>query len=168
MVAGARRGESLLLERRELTLGRDAKAQLRFTERGLSRRHAKLIVAGDGLVSVLDLDSTNGTFVNGSRVGLAVLREGDLLQLGPEVVLRLAYEEAPPSRAPEPLPLSPRQLEVARLVATGMTSVEIAASLGLSPRTVTSHLDHIYDRLGIGSRAALTRALAMAGALPEQ
>lgn len=169
VVAGRRRGEAFVLDRRESTIGRDASAVLRFEDRGMSRLHAKLLLASDGLLSILDLDSTNGTFVNGTRVGLCVLREGDQIQLGPEVVLQLAHEEAPTAaRQPDALPLSPRQLEVARLVATGMTNTEIAAELGLSPRTVTSHLDHIYARLGIGSRAALTRALALAGELVSE
>lgn len=61
------------------------------------------------------------------------------------------------------LPLSARQLEVSRLVANGLTNAAIAEALGISPRTVTSHLDHIYGRLGIGSRAALTRWIVERG-----
>jgi DNA-binding NarL/FixJ family response regulator len=63
----------------------------------------------------------------------------------------------------EDLPLSARQIEVSRLVATGLTNAAIAEQLGISPRTVTSHLDHIYGRLGIGSRAALTRWIVERG-----
>jgi DNA-binding CsgD family transcriptional regulator len=169
VIAGKRRGEAFVLDRRESTIGRDESATLRFEDRGLSRLHAKLLLASGGLISILDLDSTNGTFVNGTRVGLSAVREGDQIQLGPEVVLQLALEDVPTAaRQREPLPLSPRQLEVARLVATGMTNTEIAEKLGLSPRTVASHLDHIYARLGISSRAALTRALALAGELATE
>lgn len=64
---------------------------------------------------------------------------------------------------PADLPLSARQLEVSRLVANGMTNAAIAEALGISLRTVTSHLDHIYGRLGIGSRAALTRWIVERG-----
>jgi ATP/maltotriose-dependent transcriptional regulator MalT len=52
-------------------------------------------------------------------------------------------------------PLSGRELEVARLVAEGLTNAEIASRLVLSTRTIESHLDHIYARLGISTRAAL-------------
>jgi len=65
----------------------------------------------------------------------------------------------------EELLLSARQIEVGRLVATGMTNAAIAEQLGISHRTVTSHLDHIYGRLGIGSRASLTRWIVERGLL---
>lgn len=51
--------------------------------------------------------------------------------------------------------LTPRQLEVADLVAEGLTNAEIGEQLFISVRTVHSHLDHIYTRLGLNSRAAL-------------
>ena len=56
-----------------------------------------------------------------------------------------------------PLPLTPRETEVATLVSQGLTSAAIAETLFVSLRTVTSHLEHIYTKLGVGSRAALTR-----------
>jgi len=61
----------------------------------------------------------------------------------------------PAPALPTTYELTPRQLEIAELVAAGMSNAEIAEQLYLSVRTVTSHLDHIYTRLGIGSRAAL-------------
>ncbi|MGH3743932.1 MAG: LuxR C-terminal-related transcriptional regulator, partial [Mycobacteriales bacterium] len=63
--------------------------------------------------------------------------------------------------------LSPRELEVARLVATGLSNAAVATQLYVSPRTVTTHLDRIYARLGLTSRVALTRYLADSGLLDE-
>ncbi len=57
------------------------------------------------------------------------------------------------------LPLSPRELEVARLVASGMTNAEIGKQLHISPATVGRHLSNVYERLGIHSRAALAARL---------
>jgi DNA-binding NarL/FixJ family response regulator len=52
--------------------------------------------------------------------------------------------------------LSPRELEVIRLVAAGSTNREIAAALVISEHTVARHLQNIYAKLGISSRAAAT------------
>jgi class 3 adenylate cyclase len=53
-------------------------------------------------------------------------------------------------------PLSAREREVVRLVATGKTNRDIAAELVLSERTVAHHLDNIFNKLGVSSRAAAT------------
>jgi DNA-binding CsgD family transcriptional regulator len=61
------------------------------------------------------------------------------------------------------LGLSPRQSEVLALVAGGRDNRQVAAVLGVSHRTVQKHLEHIYDRLGVRTRAAATaRAVAAA------
>jgi DNA-binding NarL/FixJ family response regulator len=74
---------------------------------------------------------------------------------------RLGVQSPPPRRpARRDGSLSRRELEVALLVADGLTNAEIAERLTVSVRTVTSHLDHIYTRLGINSRVALARHVA--------
>ena len=50
--------------------------------------------------------------------------------------------------------LTPRELEVLRLVARGMSDKEIATNLGLSAHTVHRHLSNILTRLNVPSRAA--------------
>ena len=52
--------------------------------------------------------------------------------------------------------LTPREHEVARWVCEGKSNAEIAAILGISPRTVHKHLEHIFERVGVESRVALT------------
>jgi DNA-binding NarL/FixJ family response regulator len=75
------------------------------------------------------------------------------------VVLRLRFvgddADAPVSPALEEL--SDRELEVAQLVAEGLTNGEIGDRLSISAGTVGRHLANIYKRLDIHSRAALTR-----------
>ena len=57
------------------------------------------------------------------------------------------------------LGLSQREAEVLRLVARGKTDAEIAEALVVSPRTVHKHLEHVYEKLGVGTRtAAVSRA----------
>jgi DNA-binding CsgD family transcriptional regulator len=65
-------------------------------------------------------------------------------------------------RSDEGVRLTPQELQVAQLVATGASTKTVAAQLYLSPRTVDSHLRQIFTKLGISSRAAL-RDVDLAG-----
>lgn len=58
----------------------------------------------------------------------------------------------------EPL-LSPRESEIARLVAKGLPNKTIAAILDISPWTVATHLKRIFAKLGVRSRAAMVSVL---------
>jgi DNA-binding CsgD family transcriptional regulator len=63
-------------------------------------------------------------------------------------------------------PLTAREFEVARLVAEGMTNVEIAGRLAIAPKTASAHLEHILAKLGVSRRAEIA-AWAAAVARPE-
>lgn len=59
-------------------------------------------------------------------------------------------------------PLTPRQLQLLRLVAEGLTNRQVARQLSLAEGTVRRHLENIYCRLGVTSRTAAVRHLATA------
>jgi DNA-binding CsgD family transcriptional regulator len=59
--------------------------------------------------------------------------------------------------------LTDRELQVLELAARGRTNRAIASTVGVSPRTVAKHLEHIYRKLGVTSRAAAVYATAAAG-----
>jgi DNA-binding CsgD family transcriptional regulator len=52
-------------------------------------------------------------------------------------------------------PLTAREFEVARLIATGLTNAEIAAELSVSRRTVSSHVEHVLAKLGAARRTEI-------------
>jgi DNA-binding NarL/FixJ family response regulator len=53
--------------------------------------------------------------------------------------------------------LTAREVEVLRLVASGLTDSRVAAQLSVSPRTVQAHVRSIYAKLGVTTRSAVTR-----------
>jgi predicted ATPase/DNA-binding CsgD family transcriptional regulator len=67
---------------------------------------------------------------------------------------------SPPSAMTATTPLSKRELEVARLVAAGLSNKEIGSRLFLSERTVETHVSKILNRLGIGSRVEIASWVA--------
>lgn len=117
------------------------------------------------------------------RVSPAALREGRLagragligsgteiwVDSAQELIDLLLLQEDPGSGSPRPRPdtdiavpdevlvafaLSPRQVEILRHLSQGKSNAEIGAALELSERTVKKHLEHIYGKLGVGSRSA--------------
>ena len=67
-------------------LGRGSDADLRIDDPGISRRHAEIVLRGDG-ATIRDLGSTNGTYVDGTRIEQAPLHEGTVLRLGSTTVV---------------------------------------------------------------------------------
>ena len=63
------------------TMGRSPGAEFVVDAAMVSRLHCRL-TAGATELQVIDLESTNGTFVNGQRVTQAILKEGDILGVG--------------------------------------------------------------------------------------
>lgn len=147
-------------------LGRTEDADVRLDVDGVSRRHARITRVGPAL-NLVDLGSKNGTFINGERVDVAALHHGDRIQLGPVTLhFRLDEPGTPSVRRPTSLGLTPREQEVAAHVAQGMTNADIAKALGITRRTVATHLERIYERLGIHSRAALATLVGQAPTEP--
>jgi DNA-binding NarL/FixJ family response regulator len=71
------------------------------------------------------------------------------------------------SRPAPPGGLSPRELEVAELVAIGLTNKEIGQRLFRAERTVDNHVQHIFNKLGFNSRAQIAAWVATHGLLKK-
>jgi len=87
VMAGRDIGKVFYFDEEGQTIGRDEEVQIPLTDRLISRRHAQVYrqkaEEGDGIHHlIVDLHSTNGTFVNGERISKAFLQEGDKIQVG--------------------------------------------------------------------------------------
>ena len=87
-------------------------------------------------------------------------RSARLLQRAANLARFTEDAQTPALVMPDELsPLTAREREIASLAATGLSSDAIARRLFVSVRTVDNHMQHVYQKLGIGSRAELTEAM---------
>jgi predicted component of type VI protein secretion system len=99
-------------QRREIPLpapttviGRRPDCNLQIPAKDVSRLHCQIAIEGSA-VTLKDLGSTNGTYVNGERVEEAVLRPGDKVRVGP-VVFTVQIDGQPAVIEPEPAAAAP-------------------------------------------------------------
>jgi HD-GYP domain-containing protein (c-di-GMP phosphodiesterase class II) len=128
----------------------DAAEQLAFGARLLAaadafhamtevRPHRPALAASDAASNLLDE-------VDAGRLG----------RLEVDAVLEAAGEASRPARLPRPAGLTEREVDVLRLIARGHANKDVAATLGISPKTVGHHVEHIYAKAGVSTRAGAT------------
>ncbi|NNN02496.1 MAG: FHA domain-containing protein [Acidimicrobiaceae bacterium] len=82
IVTGPQSVEHFALDQVEMTVGRDEHLPLVLDDVSVSRRHAIFTKTASGRVTLRDLNSLNGTYVNGVRVDEVVLHSADEVQVG--------------------------------------------------------------------------------------
>jgi pSer/pThr/pTyr-binding forkhead associated (FHA) protein len=163
-------------------VGRGGEADLQLDHESVSRRHAAFH-GEDGALAVEDLQSRNGTFVNGQPIaGRVRIVVGDRISLGScelELMRASTVERFTPERATEPIDpnallagstsvlasLSPREREVFALLAQGVAQRQIATHFGVSVKTIETYRTRIGQKLGLRTRADLVRCALEAGVL---
>jgi diguanylate cyclase (GGDEF)-like protein len=94
VLAGSTVGEMFKLPSGEATIGRGKRSEIELFDEGVSRAHARILSSGEH-VWIEDLDSRNGTFVNGDKVGKKVkLADGDKIQVGRTTILKFTYHDS--------------------------------------------------------------------------
>jgi len=151
-------------------LGRSSQYDVVLPHPSVSRKHAQIDADPNGL-TVRDLDSRNGTFIDGDRVRHAPLSVGQTLRLGDLSFLLTAGDlgmeseietqgerDAGVAPAEDPIldQLSSAQHRVLQLILTeGLSDKKIASRLHISPNTVHNHLSEIYRIFNVHSRSEL-------------
>jgi HD-GYP domain-containing protein (c-di-GMP phosphodiesterase class II) len=99
----------------------------------------------------------------------AAVREGKLCPEAVEAVLTVAGQPARRDTTERLAGLTPREIEVLRLIAGGLTAKEAARKLEIAPKTADNHIQNLYSKIGVTTRAgaalyALERGLIQQGA----
>jgi signal transduction histidine kinase len=98
-------------------LGRDANNDIQLHDTEVSRRHAEIRLDElDDSFVLVDLDSSNGTYVNNRRVGQQALRNGDRVQLGRTLMIFTGQEDGTIEDVLEHVDISSRPPEASRIV----------------------------------------------------
>ncbi|PJF43036.1 MAG: hypothetical protein CUN50_01935 [Candidatus Thermofonsia Clade 1 bacterium] len=94
--------QSWVIERTPLVIGREADCDIILNDPKISRQHVRLTQTADGRFQVEDLESRNGTWVNGMRLkGSRLLEDGDELDLARMVTIVFVASEITEPLAPE-------------------------------------------------------------------
>ena len=100
-IAGKYKGREIVLsEGQEIIVGRVGEVDVVLAEDMVSRRHARIAVEG-GQLLIEDFESTNGTFVNGEKIRKEILKEGDRILIGTNI-LKVIHETSGGAQAHEP------------------------------------------------------------------
>ncbi len=86
-------GKMVKLDKGELVMGRSPDVQLSVEDDGISRKHCKISMAPNGQFQLVDLGSTNGTYLNGIQVNVATLQDGDKIQIGANTVVKFSIQD---------------------------------------------------------------------------
>lgn len=156
LIAALRTRGQLLYQTGELSAAANSLAQSEEIAVRCRARYSRALT----LLSRIQVELELGHYVP-VRGMFATSREliADLHAVKASTLLNELEKQFKELAAPDRIPggLTNRELEVLRLVASGMTDAEVAAELGISPRTVSNHLASTYSKLGVSSRAAATR-----------
>src|SRR5262245_11402547 len=94
--------EYALTDSGEMLVGRSGDVQIVLSEDMVSRRHARIAYDGNK-ITIEDLGSTNGTFVNGEKIKRCDLKEGDRVLIGSSI-FKVVYADTNPGGAPRKRP----------------------------------------------------------------
>jgi hypothetical protein len=119
-------GEFPLKADKQIVIGRSSELDMVLVEDMVSRKHAKIMISS-GNITIEDLGSTNGTFVNGEKVKQARLKEGDRILIGTSI-LKLVHQGAEGANVDESM--AKQKLEEAAAAQAARTTNKASSMTG--------------------------------------
>lgn len=162
-------GRTYELKVEKTTVGRVSDNAFEIPEASVSSHHAEILLRGKDVV-VRDLDSTNGTFINGEKITEATLQPGQILRFG-TVELRLDTGEAPtPAPSSSAIPTAPRRtkqtLDQTVIIPQGVKLDELGTGVGPPQLGSTTGFEKKSNRGGkIFAVLVIIIGLVLVGAL---
>ncbi len=136
--SGELKGNCISLKKRETVFGRLESSDIYLPDTNISRQHAKCVLLEDNLTALVDLGSSNGTFVNGLPISRIFLMDGDEIKMGESI---LAFFEGEPEDASvETAPQSLKITDETPLTAHPLIKTEI-----LTPADEKARLDSLKE-----------------------
>lgn len=151
-LSGRHAGKLFRVKEGESILGRSSSALVTFDEKAVSQKHAQLVLRA-GQCVLVDLGSTNGTYVNDVRLTQPVeLHAGDVIRLGKSALgfLTDAEDQEQHTRALARIPISNLVPSGSGGYAAAQRSAIVAAGSGAVPAAAVNPLDNILDKLALG------------------
>lgn len=94
VIFGSNTGKIYRIQKKNnIVIGRADTADIMLPDDGISRKHAQINIFPNGKIMISDLNSTNGTFVNGEKVDEKELTDGDKIQLGSALILKFSFQD---------------------------------------------------------------------------
>jgi len=124
-------GEYPLGEGQEIVIGRSSELDMVLVEEMVSRKHARIALS-EGVITIEDLGSTNGTFVNGEKVERGTLKEGDRVLVGTNILKVMAISQD-----------GDQQLDLKAVAAGRVTARQKMSRVGDEPPRMSGSLEEI-------------------------
>ena len=93
-ISGRETGQMYHLTGRTIRIGREPNCQVMLDDPHISRQHAEILCRGEQDITIRDMGSTNGVFVNGKKVTEQQLRDGDKILIGTRLYFKFVYQDA--------------------------------------------------------------------------
>ncbi len=143
VIHGANPGKIFLIDQETTVMGRGSSCDIQLDETGISRNHARLTKVSESDYLLEDLQSTNGTFIDGQQVTQSKLRDGDQIMMGELLTLKFDRK-------------TPEELDTAIKLFLGATRDGLTSLLNR-----VSFFDQVHQEYSLARRQKTTFCLLM-------